>query len=133
MSHTVKVVTQIVDTELIQRTAQVLDAKYLGMGKHKLYAGSYDGVGVHLKGWRYPAVFQADGNVAIDTFNGNWGKEEDLNGFRQRYAVEGALREFRNDPAYHDAVVTETRLENGDISLVATLAGEGETTPCATF
>jgi hypothetical protein len=34
MSHTVKIKTQIQDAELIERTAQLLNAKFLGMGKH---------------------------------------------------------------------------------------------------
>lgn len=132
MSHTVKIKTQIQDAELIERTAQLLDARFLGMGKHKLFDGSYDGIGVHLKQWNYPVVFQANGEAKCDTYGERWGKTSDLDAFSQEYAVQGALREFSRDPAYCDAVITRNQLANGDVELVAVLAGDGggATQPC---
>lgn len=135
MSHTVKVTTNITDVALVQKTAQLVDAKFLGVGTHKLYSSSHAGIGVQLPGWRYPVVFMEDGQCAQDTYGGQWGRDEVLHGFQQEYAVQAALRQFEQNPAYRDATITRNRLENGEVELVATLAGGGggETSPCDPF
>ncbi len=47
------------------------------------------GLGVQLRDWRYPVVFDlTTGESKFDNYGGAWGKQERLNEFLQAYAVE---------------------------------------------
>jgi hypothetical protein len=71
------------------------------------------GMTVKPKAWKYPVVFK-DGKAYYDNFNERWGKQSELNKFRQAYAAEAAKRKARQQ-GYR---VTEQVLADGRIRLV---------------
>lgn len=118
MSHTVEV-----DIELNDMTALAVACRKLGLemkeGSHKLYSTTEAGVAISLEGWKYPVVIRKDGTVAMDNYNGRWGKIEKFNGLKQRYGIERAAREAR----IKGYSVLEKTHSNGDIKLKMTVGG----------
>lgn len=69
--------------------------KLLGLGKHKLFAGSVDGFGFTLPEWRYPLVLTPGGELKFDDYNGSWGNRKDIEKITSIYGIEAA-REAAN-------------------------------------
>lgn len=89
MSHTVHIDIQFRDRQCLISACQRLGLR-MQEGSHKLFQTTEEGIGVSLLGWRYPAVIKPDGTVAIDNYNGSWGKIEELNKLKAYYGVEVA-------------------------------------------
>jgi len=85
--------------ELHDRAALEAACQRLGLtiseGKHRLYQTTEEGIGIYLPNWKYPIVVKSDGTVAYDNYNGNWGREEELNKLRAFYGLEKAKIEAR--------------------------------------
>ena len=71
---------------------------------------------MQLPQWRYPVVFDLEGGVKFDDFEGRWGERRHLDSLLQAYAVSKATIEARR--AGH--AVRETELPGGRIKLVLT-------------
>lgn len=121
MSHTVSVKTQVKDAALVEAAAREVGATYLGVGSHKLFQGSKQGIGVKFTGWQYPVVFGEDA-VHFDNYEGAWGDRKQLDRFTQEYAAQGALRHVRSNPAYAQAEIMRSTLKDGSIELTVSLA-----------
>jgi hypothetical protein len=95
MSHTSTVDTKLTDVECIRKAAMNVGGRVLEGNSHQLYQGSYKGIGVQLKGWRYPIVINEEGAISMDNYNGNWGKNEELDSFKQQYSIEAVNKALR--------------------------------------
>ncbi|ELP35739.1 hypothetical protein RBSWK_00307 [Rhodopirellula baltica SWK14] len=72
------------------------------------------GLAVQLRDWRYPVVFDLKtGEPKFDNYQGNWGKQKELDQVLQAYAVEKTKLEARRK----GYAVTERPLRDGNIQL----------------
>lgn len=93
---------------------QVVHSLDEARGKHRIYSGEYEGVGIQLPGWNYPAIVNLEtGEIKYDNYGGSWGKQEELDGLCQAYAIE----KTRNEALAHGMSMTEEVLENGEVRL----------------
>lgn len=94
MSHTVNVKdVKVTNMEALHKAAKKLGLEVKPIPKEgiRLYQGDTvykDGVMVQFPEWEYPVIFESNGNVAYDNYNGAWGKQADLDALLQRYTVE---------------------------------------------
>ena len=96
MSHTVTIKTQVRDRHAVDAACRRLRLDAPTQGTHRLFGQEVAGYGVKLRGWRYPLVCKlASGELAYDNFGGHWGKQQEIDGFIQAYAVERAKIEAR--------------------------------------
>lgn len=92
MSHTAEVQIEIKDATAFRKACERLKIEYELNGEVMMYDGkTVKGMVARLEGWRYPAVF--DGTKAyVDTYGERWGKNSELDKFKQIYAAESAKR-----------------------------------------
>lgn len=118
MSHVVQIQTQVRDPAAIGSACQRLQLPAPVEGVFQLYTTKESGLGVQLRGWRYPVVSQpATGTLKYDNFGGQWGAPQELDRFLQAYAVEKARIESRR----RGHSVTEQLLADGGIKLTITI------------
>lgn len=114
MSHIVTVQTQVRDAEAVVAACRSLRWPPPLEGEHRLFARTMAGLAVFLPAWRYPVVCELPtGNLHYDNFEGHWGDANELDRFKQRYAVEKATMEARR----LGRSVFEQPLEDGTIKL----------------
>jgi hypothetical protein len=134
MSHTVTVKLEMTDEEAIRDAVERTEgAKFIkpgerrhrgryeecdtmeeATGRHQIYSGNFEGIGVQLPGWNYPVIINPQtGEVKYDNYSGHWGDQDNLDEFAQAYAVEKA----RTEALLHGLTVNEEELEGGDIKL----------------
>jgi len=115
MSHVVTVEAKCTDEGAIRAACRRLGAECLGYGRHALYQGPLNGLGVQLKGWQYPLVINTgSGQVRFDNYEGRWGDARELDRFKQAYAVCRARAEAESQ----GAEIEEERLADGSVRLV---------------
>lgn len=90
MSHTVKVKVSYSSLAALSKAVEAMGGKVLGDGTHKLFDAAHAGFGFTLKGWNYPLVLKADGELAFDDYGGQWGNRADLDRLRGEYALARA-------------------------------------------
>ena len=118
MSHVVQIQTQVRDPVAIGSACQRLKLPAPVEGEFQLYTTKERGLGVQLRGWRYPVVCQpATGELKYDNFGGHWGAAEELDRFLQMYAVEKARIEARR----RGHTVAEQPLADGSIKLTISI------------
>ena len=89
MSHTTRVQLKFSDRETLKKAIE--NAGYVYAEKKvKLFSTEHRGIAVHLKGWRYPVVFEESGELKYDNFGGRWGKKEELDTFLTKVSKEYA-------------------------------------------
>lgn len=93
MSNTCLVRVVVKNLVAVETVAKKHGHKLLGKGTHKLYAGPEQGLGIQMKGWKYPVVFRDDGMVAFDDYHGQWGNKADIEALRGDYTLEAARLE----------------------------------------
>ena len=119
MSHTVTIKTEVRDAAAVRVACKRLKLPAPVQGKHELYSGEFEGLGVQLPGWQWfghpnPAVFNTEtGDAKIDNNDGEWGDRKELDRFLQAYAVEKCRIEARRKG--HS--VTEQQLADGSIKV----------------
>lgn len=97
MSHIVNVATQFKNMEALKRAADKRGVRIeiAAQGQtisRTLYTGKVEGVAaVDLKGWKYPAMVQADGSCKADNYGGAWGQQAEMDGLAQEYGSELAM------------------------------------------
>lgn len=120
MSHIVQIETEVRDPAAVEAACRRMSLPQPVMGTHRLFSTEVTGLGVHLPGWRYPAVCDLPtGQVRFDHFQGRWGDPACLDRFLQRYSVEKATLEARK----RGHAVTEQSLSDGSIRLTVQVAG----------
>ena len=114
MSHIVEITTEVRDDAAVQAACQRLQLPRAERGTFQLYTSAETGLGIRLHDWKYPVVANTDtGQLRYDNFSGRWGRQECLDSFLQKYAVERAKLEARKKG--HSVV--EQALPNGSIKL----------------
>lgn len=120
MSHIVEIKTAVRDPAALAAACQRLGLKAPTHGKARLFTNEAEGLIVELPNWNFPVVFDtASGEVRYDNYNGQWGKQEQLDQLLQAYAVEKARIEARK--AGHQ--VHEQALPDGSIKLTIQVGG----------
>ena len=118
MSHIVTIETELRDPAAIRAACRRMKLAEPIDGTHKLFAGQHaTGLAVPLPGWRFPIVADTKtGALAYDNYGEAWGKNVELDRFKQAYAIEKAKIEARR--AGHS--VRETPLADGSVRLTLT-------------
>ena len=120
MSHIVEIKTEVRDAAAARAACQRLKLEPPTHGTAKLFSGSATGLIVKLPGWRYPAVFNTEsGQASYDNYKGRWGKQQQLDEFLQKYAVEKGKIEARRK----GHTCTEQQLADGSIKLTVQVHG----------
>ncbi len=120
MSHIVTIKTEVRDAAAVRAACKRLGLAEPVQGTAKLFSGRAEGLIVQLPDWQYPIVCDiVTGQVRYDNFGGRWGKQEHLDRFQQRYAIEKCRIEARKKG--HS--VTEQALADGSIKLVVGIQG----------
>ena len=120
MSHIVQIQTEVRDPAAIQAACRRLRLPEPVHGTAQLFSGEATGLLVKLPDWLYPAVVHVEtGQVQFDNYGGAWGRQEHLDRFLQRYAVEKAAIEARR----RGHRVTELALPDGSIKLTVEVGG----------
>ena len=120
MSHIVSIKTRLTDAVALSAACRRLGLAEPEQGTATLFATEVSGLLVKLPGWTYPAVVDTvSGEVRFDTYNGHWGKQEELDQLLQGYAVEKTRIEARR--AGH--TLTEQKLADGSIKLTLQVGG----------
>jgi hypothetical protein len=120
VSHIVTVKTEVRDYAAVHAACRRLGLPEPVHGTAQLFSGEATGLLVKLPDWLYPAVVQVEtGQVQFDNFGGAWGRQEHLDDFLQRYALEKAAIEARK----RGHSVVEQSLANGSIKLTITVGG----------
>jgi len=118
MSHVVQIQTQVRDPAAIGSACQRRQLPAPVEGEFQLYSTKESGLGVQLRGWRYPVVCQPQtGQLKYDNFGGHWGAPEELDRFLQTYAIEKTRIEARRQ----GHTVTEQSLADGSIKLTISI------------
>lgn len=114
MSHTVTIKTQVRDASAIEAACRRLRLAHPVFDTHRIFSGSYTGIGVRLPNWHYPVICDTkSGELHYDNYGERWGKQCELDKFTQAYAVEKARIEARK--LGHN--VSEARQSDGSIVL----------------
>ena len=114
MSHIVAIKTEVRDANAVRTACHRLNLPQPVQGTHRLFSGEVTGLGIQLPDWRYVIVAQLDsGELRYDNYNERWGRQEHLDKFLQRYAIERATIEARKQG--HS--VTEQPLQDGSVKL----------------
>ncbi len=118
MSHIVTIETELRDPAATRAACKRLKLAEPVDGTHALFGGQRAaGLAITLPGWRFPIVADlSTGRLAYDNYGGSWGKTEELDRFKQAYAIEKAKIEARR--AGHS--VRETPLADGSVRLTLT-------------
>ena len=120
MSHIVQVQTEVRDPAAVHAACRRLALPRPAMGTAQLYSGQAEGLLVRLPDWLYPIVVHVEtGRVQFDNFGGAWGRQEHLDRFLQRYALEKAHIEARK----RGHTVVEQALPDGSVKLTVTVGG----------
>jgi hypothetical protein len=95
MSHRATIELELRDPDALAEAARAVGAR-LDHGAVTFYDRStISGLRIHLPGWRYPVVVDAQHRAHYDNYNGAWGDITLLHRFRQTYAVEATVRAAR--------------------------------------
>ena len=120
MSHIVTVKTEIRDPAALRSACQRLKLAAPVHETVRLFTTQATGWAVRLRDWRYPVVCHTDtGQVEFDNYQGRWGKQEELDGLLQSYAIEKAKLEARKK----GYAVAEQPLADGSIKLTVQVNG----------
>ena len=120
MSHIVQIQTQVRDPAAVHAACRRLGLPEPVHGTAQLFSGEATGLLVKLPDWLYPAVVHLEtGQIQFDNFGGAWGRQEHLDAFLQRYALEKASLEARK----RGHSVVEQALADGSIKLSIRVGG----------
>jgi hypothetical protein len=120
LSHVITIRTEVRDPAAIQAACRRLGLPEPIHGTAQLFSGEATGLLVKLPDWLYPIVCDtASGTLAYDNYNGSWGRQEQLDRFLQRYALEKASLEARK----RGHSVVEQALPDGSVKLTVTVGG----------
>ncbi len=121
MSHIVQITAQVKDAVAAEAACRRLELPPPTQGTFMLFSGEVSGLGIHLPGWRFPAVCNlTKGDVLYDNYRERWGKTQELHRFLQAYSVEKTKIESRR----RGHSVTEQLLEDGSIKLTVNVEGQ---------
>lgn len=117
MSQTLVCKTQIKNRERLEGVLRELGVPHEYAAEFRMFDGETikNALLFTPEGWRHQVAVPVNGNLRYDNYEGHWGKEEELDKILQAYSVA----ELRHQAQLEGYIVTETKLDNGDIELVA--------------
>jgi len=122
MSHVVELQAEVRDLEAIRQATRRLQLPEPTFGEVQLFSERKTGWAIQLRDWRYPVVANLEcGRLDYDNYAGRWGRQQELDQFLQRYAVEAAVLQARKQ----GYTTTEQPLADGSIKLLIQVGGEG--------
>lgn len=95
MSHIVTIETEMKNFDTIKEVCKILGLKYEQSKDIKVYNTIKSGIGIYLKGWKYPIVVNELGKVDYDNYSGSWGDIEEYNKFINEYSLEETLKRIK--------------------------------------
>jgi hypothetical protein len=117
VSHIVTIKTQAKDSQAIAAACQRLGLAAPQHGTARLFEGEATGLLVRLPGWLYPLVIDpASGDIRFDNYAGAWGDPQQLDRFKQAYAIE----KTRIEAAKKGHRLTEQKQADGSVKLTIT-------------
>jgi len=120
LSHIVNIQTEIRDVEALSAAARRMQLPPPRCEDVQLFSSHATGYAVRLRDWRYTVVCDvASGQVAVDKFDGRWGKQEELDRLFQSYAIERTMLEARKQ----GHTVHEQPLDDGSVKLTVCVGG----------
>ncbi len=120
MSHIVSIKTEVRDPAAVAAACRRLGLPEPAHGTARLFSGEAAGLLVKLPGWLYPVAFDvAACRARYDNYGGRWGRQEHLDRFVQRYALEKAHIEARK----RGHTVVEQPLADGSVRLTIRVGG----------
>jgi len=120
MSHIVTIRTAIRSLEAIRQATRRLQLPEPTFGEVQLFSERKTGWAIQLRDWRYPVVANLEcGRLDYDNYNQRWGRQQELDQFLQRYAVEAAVIQARRQ----GHTTTEQTLADGSIKLLIQVGG----------
>ncbi len=115
MSHTVEIKCEMKNVASIKKACDVLKWPCVENSSSCLYDGkTIMGTVVSIPKWRYPAIIQESGAIAVDTYGSAWGDEKDLDKLKQRYSLEEAKSSLSTAGLYGYETLNEV---DGSITL----------------
>ena len=122
MSHISTYTSQSTDESIVRRTCEFLKLKAPVRGRFMVYNTPAAGLGVQLRGWRFPLVINTEtGDAKYDNYKGDWGDAKELDAFKQRYPLEAAKQAAEEKNMQYREVL----LDDGAIALDVVLVGGG--------
>ena len=120
MSHIVEIKTELRDEQAIRAACTRLQLAQPEQKQARLFNTTATGLCVQLPGWQYALVCDTQsGGIKYDNYNGDWGRQEELNKFLQAYAVEKAKIEARKK----GYCASETQFQDGSIRVTVKVGG----------
>lgn len=95
MSHIVTIKTELKNFDTIKEVCKRLGLHCKQSNDINVYNTNKTGMGIHLKGWKYPIVVNKQGVVYYDNYNGNWGNMKEYNKFVDEYSLEETLKKIK--------------------------------------
>lgn len=134
MSHTVTTKTVCIkNLQTLQKAIEALKASGMEVSlpngltpkKVDLFENKVDGVAVKLPNWSYPVVVNTEtGNLHYDNYNGQWGKQIELDKLLQEYVRQEAIENYQEMGYYVDEYATQYD-SNGNLHLELINPDEG--------
>lgn len=111
MSHTTKIPQAgMTDSAALAAAATAMGLVPPTSERVRMFDGTeHEGTAIRLPGWKFPVCVKEDGEVIFDNYDGNWGRLELLQEFRQQYTL--AL----TSAAMYDHQYETQVLPNGDL------------------
>ena len=95
-SHTVRIRVALKDEAALKAAVLAMGGTFIGQGSHRIFDGSYLGLGFTLPGWSRALILQADGNLLYDDFSGRWGNPADIEKLKSEYTLATATQAAMN-------------------------------------
>jgi hypothetical protein len=116
----IQILTEVRDPSAVAAACRKLGLPEPVHGTAQLFSGAATGLLVKLPDWLYPVAFDiATGQLRYDNYGGSWGRQEHLDAFLQRYALEKASLEARK----RGHSVVEQALPDGSVRLSIRVGG----------
>jgi hypothetical protein len=116
MSHVATIALEFRDAAALAEAATACGASVKGASITFYDGTTISGQAVHLPGWRYPIVVDAQGRLFYDHYQGRRGDPRCLDRFCQAYAEAGTAR-FARAQGYR---ITRTTEADGTVRLALT-------------
>jgi hypothetical protein len=109
--------TQVKNREQLERVLTDMGVAYEHLSSYTMFDGETvnDALVFRPNNWSHDVAVPKSGNLRYDNYEGKWGDEAELDKILQAYSVA----ELKYQSELEGYIITETRLDNGDIELVA--------------
>lgn len=122
MSKVVKLNLNITKLDLLLKAAAEQQLTVEQNVTVHLFSATVHGLAIHLPGWRYPVVVDANGQLHYDNYNGHWGDAAKLTELVQAYSREVVLDTMRQQ-GFEYPLYTEEEEADGTLVLTVTVGG----------